>query len=396
VTDEPDPRDEPDKSSGEETAPGDEAPVERGPAVRGSVRSLDAFAAIQRHLVSLDFSAIHAAQRAIGQAGTLQKIVDAQDAIAKNLARSVDFSHLAEIHRALIDAGVTAQAVAAQQRWAESLAKSIDFSALNRALMSSAALDSLARTSTAFNESLRKQTEYFTRIAETVTFKLPPIDIPGLLEALDRWIPVNLRGVVELDVVATVALAEGLPLSWVPRTEIVVSLIEAPGPEERVNILTEHRGDILDDCEDALTSTTHEWAVQCRNAVAAMRAGFDGPAQSHASNIVDSIVLSLLGKDGREHAKTRAQQEFDDLPLQLAAENLTLRPLFRAFTTWFPNSGVEPPDHFARHATSHAVGYVGVFAPLSALVAVMLATSLTVQYAPEASTTDGSDPDIAR
>ena len=132
--------------------------------------------------------------------------------------------------------------------------------------------------------------------------------------------------------------------------------------------------------------------MQCRSAVAAMRAGLDGPAQSHASNIIDSIVLGLHGKNGREHAKNRAQDDFDDLPLQLAAENLSLRPLFRAFTTWYPNTGIDAPDYFARHATSHAVGHAGVFAPISALVAVMLATSLTVQYAPDDSGTATTDP----
>ena len=178
---------------------------------------------------------------------------------------------------------------------------------------------------------------------------------------------------------AAVALEEGIPLSWIPRTEIVIALIEADGPEERLCILTERRDDVLDDCHAGLNSITHEWSVQCRSAIQALRLGLDGPAQSHASNIVDSVVIALLGRD---EAKERAEDDFDDdLPLQLAAENLTLRPLLRAFTTWWPDSGTTPPDHFARHATSHAVGHVGVFAPLSALIAVMLATSVTVQYA---------------
>lgn len=182
--------------------------------------------------------------------------------------------------------------------------------------------------------------------------------------------------------VAAVALEDGLPLSWVPRSEIVLLLVEADGWEARVGVLTERRGDILDDCKKAIEPIEHEWAVQCRSAIAAMRMELDGPAQSHASNIVDSIVLRLHGQQGRDHAKKQAQEGFDDLPLQLAAENLTLRPLFRAFTTWFPSTNVDPPDYFARHATSHAVGHTGVFSSVSALVAVMLATSLTVQYAP--------------
>lgn len=52
----------------------------------------------------------------------------------------------------------------------------------------------------------------------------------------------------------------------------------------------------------------------------------------------------------------------------------------RAFVPWFPHSGIAPPDHYARHPTAHAVGRDGVFAPRSTLIAVMLATSLTIQY----------------
>ena len=103
-----------------------------------------------------------------------------------------------------------------------------------------------------------------------------------------------------------------------------------------------------------------------------------GPAQSHASNLVDSIVLEAL--DRREDATDLAQDDFVDLPLGFVAENLTLRPLVRAFVPWYPCSGTSPPPHFARHATSHAVGQTGVFDPLYALVGIMLATSLTVQF----------------
>ncbi len=392
MNDDPEVPGDPDKQDEEGTSDQGE-PVESDSVFRSSVPSLDAFASIQRSLASIDFSAIQAAQRALEQAGAFKKIIEAQETIAKNFARSIDFSGIAATHKAIVDAMLAAQAVAAQKQWAESLAKSLDFSALDRAVSSSAALDEWARTSAAFNESLRKQTELFARVAEGITFKLPTIDIPGLLAALDRWLPVNLRDVVALDDVARVALDEGIPLSWVPRAEIVVLLIEADGPGARVSILTDRRDDILDDCEKALGPNAHEWAVQCRSAIAAMRANLDGPAQSHASNIIDSIVLGLHGKKGREHAKAQAQEELDELPLQIAAENLSLRPLFRAFTTWFPNTGIDPPDYFARHATSHAVGHAGVFAPISALIAVMLATSLTVQYGPNEPSIEAADSD---
>lgn len=385
MTDDPRVPDEHDESE-EDDAPAneEETPARRSPS-RGAFPALGAFSVIQRQLAAIDFSALTAAQRAVEQATAFRipEIVAAQEVVAKHFAHSIDFSHLAAAHKALVvDAGAITNTVAAQEQWADSLAKSVDFSALNNALASSAALTAFTETSNALTESLQRQTDVFARITEGISFKLPTIDVARWLEAFDRWIPINLRGLTNLDEVAEVSLDEGLPLSWVPRPEIVVVLVDADSKEERHAILDQRRDDILDDCDAALSSVENECARQCRAAIATLRAGFDAPAQSHASNIIDSIVLAFYGKNGRDHAKERAQEDFDDLPLQLAAENLTLRPLFRAFTSWWPTSGVVPPDHFARHATSHAVGHVGVFAPRSALVAVMLATSLTIQYSP--------------
>ena len=345
----------------------------KAPAVgRGD---LDAFAAIQRQFAAVDLTALTAALRAINQTTAIRSAnsVAAQDAIVRSFARSFDFSGIAAARKSAIDA-VALSAAAGEKQWADSLSRAIDLSALHDAVASSAALFSSLETNQVFAEAFKLRTDFLELIAESITFKLPAFD-------LRKWIPGNLHDVQDLAVVAAVALEEGIPLSWIPRTEIVIALIEADGPEERLCILTERRDDVLDDCHAGLNSITHEWSVQCRSAIQALRLGLDGPAQSHASNIVDSVVLALHGRGGRDEAKERAEADFDDLPLQLAAETLTLRPLLRAFTTWWPDSGTTPPVHFARHLTSHAVGHVGVFAPLSALIAVMLATSVTVQYA---------------
>jgi hypothetical protein len=397
--------DDPDRPSDPEDHPpsdADAAPADDTPHAPEPMRGLEAFSALQRQLAAIDFTALTAAQHAIAQATAFKipQIFAAQDAVAKHFAQTIDFSRLASTHKALIDAGALNAAMTAQTQWAASLAKSVDFSALNQAIVSSTALTAFTETHRALAEKLTQQTDFFAKIAGNFQFELPEIDISKWIEALDRWIPANLRGVPDLDAVALVTLEEGVPLSWVPRPDIVVALVSASSREERHAILIKRRKEILDDCDAALAACDNEWASQCTNAIAALRAGFDAPAQSHASNIIDSIVLALHGTQGRDEAKKRAEAEFDDLPLQLAAENLTLRPLFRAFTAWWPTSGDMPPDHFARHATSHAVGHVGVFAPLSALVAVMLATSLTVQYSPDDSTTgagvDAASTEVSR
>lgn len=207
----------------------------------------------------------------------------------------------------------------------------------------------------------------------------------ALRDRLDTWIPANLRRYRKLEDVARITLDAGLPLSWVPRTEIVEALVDATDDHDREQILTDRFDDILHDCRSVLVDIACEWADQCRNAIGALAAGFDAPAQSHAGNIIDSIVLRLLG---RGIAKRNAHDEFAELPLQLISESLTLRPLYRAFTQWFPGGGDPPPDHFARHTTAHAIGHRGLFGKHQALIAVMLATSLTRQF--------WDDPDAPR
>jgi hypothetical protein len=74
----------------DETSRDEDAWTNRGPAFRGSVPSLDAFASIQRYLASIDLSAIQAPQRAIERGGMFKQIAEAQDAIARNFARTLD------------------------------------------------------------------------------------------------------------------------------------------------------------------------------------------------------------------------------------------------------------------------------------------------------------------
>lgn len=220
--------------------------------------------------------------------------------------------------------------------------------------------------------------QLFGQIAAALASKLP--EIGRWIEDFHSLIPANLHGIQSIDVVFSVALEEGIPLSWIPNAATVAALVEADGPQERVRILTERRDDILDDCDAALAPMSHEWATECRDAIRALREGLSGSAQSHASNIIDSIVPTLAGNGVRYAAVDLAQRDIDDVSFRAITEMLTLRPLARAFTPWWPHAGTPLPAHFSRHATSHAVGHTGVFKPEYALTAIMLATSLIVQF----------------
>ena len=313
-------------------------------------RYIDELALIQRSLAAVDVGALNAARRAIQQfqAIPMHDVGIALDAIPK----SSDVK----------------MAIEMREQWARSLSAATLISDLYDTIEQTAALgDVLERIHQGFKRSWR-------------------------LDVTHRWLPSNLRSVPNLDLVdaaATVALDEGIPLSWIPRAEIVVALVQANEPQARLRILHERQDDILDDCEAALAPSRHEWSVECRSAIRVLRLGNVGPAQSHAANIVDSI-LRALDRPGR--ARERARHDFGDLPLQSVSEHLTLRPLVRALTEWWPGSGKVAPERFSRHATAHALGQRGVVTASFALVAVMLATSLTVQYAPGGLTETDAEP----
>ena len=347
--------------------------------------NLNAFASVQRQIAGLDLSVVTAAHRELSQAivaANAPTIAAAQEAARAYFARSIDFSRLAAAQRAVMSNAAVA-AMPVRLEWAKALGAAIDVSALEHAynaILSTDALRTVQESNRAVTEALRSRVDLSAEAVKALQLGLPRLDFAKVLQAFGRWIPKNLRDVDDLEGVAKVTLDEGVPLSWVPRTEIVVELLNAATVDERLKILHARQDDVLDDCEALLAEYEHECAAQCLQAIRALRAGFGPPAQSHAANIIDSIVLRLLGQNGRAEASQRAQEDFDEFPLQLAAENLTLRPLFRAFTKWWPSSKVPPPTFFARHPTAHAVGYTNVFVDTSALVAVMLATSLTVQF----------------
>jgi hypothetical protein len=347
----------------------DEEDFDYSPALRSA---LEAFRQNQRLLASFDFSAITAAQRSIANTGVFNAI-----------QKSVDFSALQNIAQSIQAASSFAAIPVVDPKWMDQLTKSIDVSAIARAnelILNSAAFVAASQQQTELLASIAAKFDY-AALTKQLSSVLSGVDWSELQKAIENWLPPNLRSVHDLDKAAQLSLEEGLPLAWIPRAEIVQELTSAATPDDRLHILSERFEEILDDCEAVLLPISHDWANQCRSALSALRQpGLEGPAQSHAGNIIDSVVLAILGGGGRDIAKQRAEEPYEDLPLHVAVENLVLRPLFLGFVKWYPHNDDPIPAHFARHPTAHAVGHVGVFSRQNALIAVMLATSLTLQF----------------
>lgn len=378
---------DPDEDGSEQDERDDDAPGDRGiriPIDPSIFESLIPFRNLQRTIASIDFSGVRAAQQAAAaSAAQIPNLPMIQLDVQRLIGESVNFAALDDLQKS-----IAASALPDRTAWAESLARSLNIEALHNVntVLAGADFPAFAAAESAIADALTSHTQEWLKSFQT-------IDVLRLVESLDRWLPDNLRTVDDLEAVALIALDEGIPLSSVPRTPIVVRLVQAATPDGRLALLDAHRADIVDDCANAVAEIPHQWARECEEAIQALRVPLNGPAQSHAAGIIDSIVLCTLGSKGREVAKQRATEDWEDLALRVAGESLALRPLYRALVTWFPNTGTPPPDHFARHATAHAVGQPGLFHARHALIAVMLAVSLTVQFWDDPSAIGGVLPE---
>ena len=178
----------------------------------------------------------------------------------------------------------------------------------------------------------------------------------------------------DLDAVAQIALDEGIPLKPDPAASIVERLMQAANYEERMDLLDAHRDDILADCDAALADVHHQWAQECRDAIRAVRVDLDGPAQSHAAGIIDSIVLCALGpKTGGSWPSSVLSRTGNTSPFG-GWRMLALRPPIGRWSCGF-QVRVRLLRTTSTSLTAHAIGRPGLSERSHALIAVTLAAS---------------------
>lgn len=191
----------------------------------------------------------------------------------------------------------------------------------------------------------------------------------------------------EIDQAAGIAKDEGIPVAWVPRLSIIRDLINLPDGEPRLAHLEAVGSEVIDDCRALAQGSGRRWMAECLEAAAALSEGHWGPAQSHAANVIYTLVVDvglaagLSLKEARKDMVTKAEKRLDDeAQMTAVGEALTMMPLLSALKEWWPDKGEPLPQRFSRHATAHAVGQPGVSSPTKALISVMLATSLARQF----------------
>ncbi|MEV8252890.1 hypothetical protein AB0O95_02870 [Rhodoglobus sp. NPDC076762] len=223
---------------------------------------------------------------------------------------------------------------------------------------------------------------WFADLAEIVTAQ-----ISGVLSGLD-WdylrrrtlLPANWPMDFEdhLPAIEQILNTEGLPLAWVPRQALFLMLVNATSAEERLQILRDHRDEVLQDCATIIENLENDFmAAQiplAQDVISACRDGHWRVAAVSAVVIVHAVVENLEWSTNpqglvKNHGFATAST------LEELIERSTRAPFVSFYVEWHPKSGKPEPRGLARNMVSHRVTDVHLDEH-NCLIAVMLMASL--------------------
>lgn len=203
-------------------------------------------------------------------------------------------------------------------------------------------------------------------------------DFSKIFEKISEASPPNWPEDIDFDLAESILNTEGIPLVWVPRAEIITSMLVANDRIARLQILVDHREDVLHDCREALHRITHtsftDQLPLAKRVVAALEAGFDEPAQALAVTVTETAVAATIsGNYGK--VKKQVHLNFDQIPYTLMRIQAALAPIGVFYTSWYAHENKPRPAELSRHVTVHAAS-TDHYTEANALVAVMLMASV--------------------
>ncbi len=173
---------------------------------------------------------------------------------------------------------------------------------------------------------------------------------------------------------------EGIPLSYIPRAEVVSELTHAADRSARDAILVARCAEIMEDCEESLHRQLDLAVADQRelllDAIRALKNGHHRPAQSLSVDVCTTVIEAHINA---KHNKAKNECQVNDLDEALKEDRLRyvlgVAPVVNLMTDWSPKSGKPRPVPLSRHVCAHQA-HTDHFTLENAIVAVMVATSL--------------------
>lgn len=198
-----------------------------------------------------------------------------------------------------------------------------------------------------------------------------------IIRALRETRPPNWPDSVDIDRMTEVIQTDGLPMVWVPPTEVVTEVLRQTDRASRVQVLLAHQDDIMDHCRmvlgDVSDPSMNGQLPLAFKAIDAFQSNHTEAAQTLAVVVAETVISREIGD--YEAAKRRSK-DFDVDRLSYADVRIegALAPIGVFYTSWHPRSPRPAPAELSRHVTVHNAD-VNHYTRGNSLIAVMLMAS---------------------
>lgn len=202
------------------------------------------------------------------------------------------------------------------------------------------------------------------------------------------WFPPNWdseRGVQQYETFIKLAAEEGLPMTWVPNTELTYLLAEAEYTAARNLLLIEHSMTLVEDCRTVLAELEDQTYLvsQLVKSLDAYAAGFHEQAQSHVASIIDTALREVFVVEKRWTYPTVKKllhngEDWRRIKMRSARVLPTSVALLSLLKDFWTDRGDAVPTMPNRHAAAHAV-HADQYHEVNALKFLMLATAMLAE-----------------
>lgn len=216
-----------------------------------------------------------------------------------------------------------------------------------------------------------------------------------------RWCrPPNWWGTgIPVEDLIRIAKEDGIPTAWLPDSDVLMELTQAPTPDSRLQIILDQRDRVIRSCQRLLTECQDPRLAGvlplCERVIDAFAAGFHEPAMALSVSIAEPLAIHRTERRFRlfdskqeyeqwEKEKKKARlyewvRKEAERPSQdswfAELEEAVLGPVPRFFTPWYPDSGEAKPTQLSRHVVAHQPDS-SHFTAQNSLLSLMLMTSL--------------------
>ncbi|MEV5967310.1 hypothetical protein AB0L70_36415 [Kribbella sp. NPDC051952] len=205
-----------------------------------------------------------------------------------------------------------------------------------------------------------------------------------LRQVVESILPPNWRGAsgLSVDLLETLLLDEGLPLAWIPPTDVLEKVFAAPTPAKRRSVIGRNWKTIGESCVQVLDSIEDpglsEHVQFARLSAESLLGASSAPSQALSANLLDSVLRAEFSDHRGKVTNQKQRLNMDDYPIRVA---IVLGAVWSAHGTYWPDKGDKIPITFSRHASAHGVSrrqYTRINATLSLMHVTALLKMLDV------------------